>query len=234
VDEKNKIKLTKENLVNKMELNLLKNYPKSKRDLDVRAKKKDNKIISTARKFGKEFFDGDRDYGYGGFSYNPKYWQPVIPDFKKQYNLSSESKVLDVGCAKGFMMHDFLEIIPGIEINGIDVSEYAIKNCMTSVKGFAEVANANKLPFKDKSFDLVISINTIHNLDLNECINSIKEIQRVSRNYSFITVDAYNSEDEKKRMYDWNLTAKTIMSVKDWKKLFKEIGYNGDYYWFIP
>ena len=234
MDEKNKIKLTKENLVNKMELNLLKNYPKSKRDLDVRAKKKDNKIISTARKFGKEFFDGDRDYGYGGFSYNPKYWQPVIPDFKKQYNLSSESKVLDVGCAKGFMMHDFLEIIPGIEINGIDVSEYAIKNCMTSVKGFAEVANANKLPFKDKSFDLVISINTIHNLDLNECINSIKEIQRVSRNYSFITVDAYNSEDEKKRMYDWNLTAKTIMSVKDWKKLFKEIGYNGDYYWFIP
>ena len=217
-----------------MELNLLKNYPKSKRDLDVRAKKKDNKIISTARKFGKEFFDGDRDYGYGGFSYNPKYWQPVIPDFKQQYNLSSESKVLDVGCAKGFMMHDFLKIIPGIEINGIDVSEYAIKNCMTSVKGFAEVANANKLPFKDKSFDLVISINTIHNLDLNECINSIKEIQRVSRNYSFITVDAYNSEDEKKRMYDWNLTAKTIMSVKDWKKLFKEIGYNGDYYWFIP
>ena len=234
MDEKNKIKLTKENLVNKMELNLLKNYPKSKRDLDVRAKKKDNKIISTARKFGKEFFDGDRDYGYGGFSYNPKYWQPVIPDFKQQYNLSSESKVLDVRCAKGFMMHDFLKIIPGIEINGIDVSEYAIKNCMTSVKGFAEVANANKLPFKDKSFDLVISINTIHNLDLNECINSIKEIQRVSRNYSFITVDAYNSEDEKKRMYDWNLTAKTIMSVKDWKKLFKEIGYNGDYYWFIP
>ena len=217
-----------------MEINLLKNYPKSKRDLAVRAKKKDDKIISTARKFGKEFFDGDRDYGYGGFSYNSKYWQPVIPDFKQHYNLSSESKVLDIGCAKGFMMHDFLEIIPGIDIKGIDVSEYAIKNCMASVRDFAEVASANKLPFKDKSFDLVISINTIHNLDLNECINSIKEIQRVSRNYSFITVDAYNSEDEKKRMYDWNLTAKTIMSVKDWKKLFKEIGYNGDYYWFIP
>ena len=119
-----------------MELNLLKNYPKSKRDLTVRAKKKDDKIISTARKFGKEFFDGDRDYGYGGFNYNPKYWQPVIPDFKQQYGLSSNNKILDVGCAKGFMMHDFLKIIPGIKINGIDVSEYAIENCMTSVKDF--------------------------------------------------------------------------------------------------
>ena len=109
-----------------MELNLLKNYPKSKRDLTVRAEKKDDIIISTARKFGKEFFDGDRDYGYGGFNYNPKYWQPVIPDFKQQYSLSSNNKILDVGCAKGFMMHDFLKIIPGIKINGIDVSEYAI------------------------------------------------------------------------------------------------------------
>ena len=217
-----------------MELNLLKNYPKSKRDLTVRAKKKDDKIISTARKFGKEFFDGDRDYGYGGFNYNPKYWQPVIPDFKQQYSLSSNNKILDVGCAKGFMMHDFLKIIPGIKINGIDVSKYAIENCMASVKDFVSVANANKLPFEDNSFDLIISINTIHNLDLDECINSIKEIQRVSKKHSYITVDAYNNDAEKKRMYDWNLTAKTIMSVDSWKKLFKEIGYDGDYYWFIP
>ena len=113
-----------------MELNLLKNYPKSKRDLTVRAKKKDDKIISTARKFGKEFFDGDRDYGYGGFNYNPKYWQPVIPDFKQQYSLSSNNKILDVGCAKGFMLYDFkklnelVQLVPDGSIKTFDNKFY--------------------------------------------------------------------------------------------------------------
>ena len=217
-----------------IEIDLMANYPKPNRDVSGRAESKSDNDRALARKFGKEFFDGDRDYGYGGFNYNPKYWQPVIPDFKQQYGLSSNNKILDVGCAKGFMMHDFLKIIPGIKINGIDVSKYAIENCMASVKDFVSVANANKLPFEDNSFDLIISINTIHNLDLDECINSIKEIQRVSKKHSYITVDAYNNDAEKKRMYDWNLTAKTIMSVDSWKKLFKEIGYEGDYYWFIP
>lgn len=217
-----------------MELDLLKNYPKSKRDLSNRASKKDEITISTARKFGKEFFDGDRNHGYGGFNYNPKYWKPVIPDFEKEYKLSNKSKILDVGCAKGFMMNDFMSIIPGIEVRGIDISKYAIENSMSSVKDLVQVANAMNLPFNDNSFDLTISINTVHNLDLEDCIKAIKEIERVSKKNSFITVDAYNNEEEKKRMYEWNLTAKTIMSVKHWKKLFKEIGFTGDYYWFIP
>ena len=217
-----------------MEIDLLKNYPKSKRDLNARVSNKSKRVVSIARKFGKEFFDGHRDFGYGGFKYNPKYWQPVIPDFKEFYDLNSSSEILDVGCGKGFMVNDFCQIVPGIKIKGIDISDYAIENCHENVKEMLQVANSNDLPFKDKSFDLVISINTIHNLDINGCIKSIKEIQRVSRKNCFITVDAYNTNEEKKRMYDWNLTAQTIMSVKEWKKLFYEIGYNGDYYWFIP
>ena len=217
-----------------MEIDLLKNYPKSKRDLSNRVSKKSEEIVSIARQFGEEFFDGHRNYGYGGFSYNPKFWQPVIPDFKKNYNLNSLSKILDVGCAKGFMIYDFCQLIPGIEAEGIDISKYAIQNCHEKVANMVQVANCKNLPFEDNFFDLVISINTVHNLDLNDCIKSIKEIQRVSNKNSFITVDAYNNDDQKQRMYDWNLTAKTIMSVQEWKKLLKEIGYSGDYYWFIP
>ena len=132
------------------------------------------------------------------------------------------------------MVYDFIRNHPSIEVFGIDVSDYAIENCHPEVKNYLKVGNAKKLDFEDNYFDLVISINTIHNLELEECISSIKEISRVSKSNAFITVDAYNSASEKERMFKWNLTAKTIMSTSEWKKLFKKIGYQGDYYWFIP
>jgi len=215
------------------EINLLELYPKSKRNLEERQDEKTPEIQRIARQFGKEFFDGDRKFGYGGFSYQPRFWQPVIPVFKKYYGLTAKSSILDVGCAKGFMLYDFLQLIPGIKIAGIDVSQYAIANAMEGVKSYLQVANAKKLPFPDKSFDLVISVNTIHNLPLEECKQALREIQRVSRKNAFITVDAYRNDVEKQKMDMWNLTARTYMHVDEWKALFAEVGYTGDYFWFI-
>jgi len=216
------------------EINLLVNYPQSKRDLTDRQEKKSPEDQAIARKFDREFFDGDRRFGYGGYSYMARFWEPVVPDFQKHYQLKAGSSILDVGCAKGFMLYDFMRLIPGITVKGIDVSPYAIENAKEEAKPFLSVANAEKLPFPDKSFDLVISINTIHNLPLEECKQALREIQRVSRKHAFITVDAYRTPEEKKRMDMWNLTALTYMSVKEWEKLFAEVGYTGDYYWFIP
>ena len=216
------------------QIDLLKNYPKAKRDLNKRLESKTEKDREIARMFGKDFFDGDRKHGYGGFSYNSKFWQPVIPTFQEHWGLNGRSTVLDVGCAKGFMIHDFCELIPGINVVGVDISEYAISNCLPSVKSKVEVANALELPFEDNSFDYVISINTIHNLEINECKKALQEIERVSRLGAFVTVDAYRNQEEKERMYAWNLTAKTIMSVDDWIKIFADVGYSGDYFWFIP
>lgn len=217
-----------------MEIDLLENYPRAKRDVNKRGNEKTEEDRSIARKFGKEFFDGNRSHGYGGFSYNPRFWTPVVPDFTKHFGLTAKSSVLDVGCAKGFMLHDLVSSIPGITVAGIDISTYAIENALDSVKQYLAVANADNLPFKDNSFDVVISINTIHNLDREKCGKALQEIERVSKSKSFITVDAYRDEQEKDRMYKWNLTAKTIMSVNEWKAFFKEVGYTGDYYWFIP
>ena len=217
-----------------MEINLLKKYPKTKRNLDERSSIKDQNIISTARKFGKDFFDGDRKFGYGGFNYNPKYWNEVVKDFFNFYNLKENSTILDVGCAKGFMLFDFLKNYPNLKVKGIDISQHAIDNSKSEVSQFLDVGNAKKLSFEDNSFDLVISINTVHNLEIDECKIAIKEIQRVSNKNSFITVDAYRNNKEKEKMYKWNLTAKTIYSVKEWKVLFEQVGYKGDYYWFIP
>ena len=216
------------------EIDLMINYPKPKRNVDERGATKTEEDRLLARKFGKDFFDGDRKNGYGGFSYFSRFWQPVIPTFQKHWNLNSNSSVLDVGCAKGFMMHDFAELIPGITVKGIDISHYAIDNAIEDMKPHVQVGNALSLPFEDKSFDVIISVTTLHNLEREECAIALQEIERVCRKGAFITVDAYRNEEEKERMYNWNLTAKTIMSVEEWKVFFKQVGYTGDYYWFIP
>lgn len=215
-------------------VNLLKNYPITKRNLDQAAKERTEEVRKIARKFGKAFFDGERKYGYGGFHYNPIYWTKVVKDFAKYYNLQNGSRILDIGCGKGFMLYDFYLLNPKYFLAGIDISKYAIKNSKQEVSQFLSVGSCDNLPFDDKSFDLVISINTIHNLDLEGCSKSLKEISRVSRKNKFIVVDAYRNETERERMYAWNLTAKTIMRDEDWVKFFNENNYNGEYYWFNP
>ena len=216
------------------EVDLLVNYPKAARDLSNRANDKTEADRQIARRFDGEFFDGNRRHGYGGFTYSPKFWQPVIPTFQQHWNLGVGDSVLDVGCAKGFMLYDFSAMIPGLKIAGIDVSDYAISNSLESVKPFLQVANAKELPFDDGSFDYVISINTVHNLAVDDCIRAISEIERVSASGAFITVDAYRDESERQRMEDWNLTALTILSVTEWVEVFNDAGYSGDYFWFMP
>ena len=216
------------------EIDLLENYPRTKRNVEERGATKTEDVRRVARQFGKEFFDGERQYGYGGFKYFSRFWQPVIPTFQKHFGLTGRSSLLDVGCAKGFMLHDLVELIPDITVRGVDVSDYAITHAMDDIKSKVQVADARELPFADNSFDVVIAINTIHNLDRDDCAQALREIERVSRKGSFIPVDAYRNEDEKERMFAWNLTAKTIMSVDEWVAFFEEVGYTGDYFWFVP
>ena len=216
------------------EIDILANYPKVKRDLSARLESKSEESRKIGRKFGFDYFDGDRNHGYGGFSYNPKFWQPVIPTIVENYKIGSSSTVLDVGCAKGFFLYDLKLAFPGINITGVDLSEYAIANSIPEIKPYLQVGNATKLPFENNYFDFVISINTIHNLNREDCAVALQEIERVTKGNSFITVDAYRNDEEKARMEAWNLTALTMMSVDEWKQFFLEVGYTGDYYWFIP
>ena len=216
------------------EIDLMKNYPRSKRDIKQRGAEKTKEDRRLAREFGKDFFDGDRKNGYGGFFYNSRFWQPVISTFQEHFWLTKESSVLDVGCAKGFMLHDMAELIPDINVKGIDISQYAIDNAIEDMKGHVQTGDARELPFEDNSFDVVISVTTVHNFDRKECIQALQEIERVSQGKSFITVDAYRNDEEKVAMNAWNLTAKTILHVEEWKELFKEAEYTGDYYWFMP
>ena len=215
------------------EINLLDRYPTSKRPIDERGSQITEEHRRIARQFGREFFDGDRLYGYGGYGYHPRFWTDTVERFRDHYHLAPEASILDVGCAKGYMLYDFKRLMPGATLAGIDVSQYAIDNAHEAVRPVLRVADARDLPFPDDSFDLVISINTVHNLALDECKQAIREIERVSKAHSFITMDAYRTPAEQASMLKWNLTALTHMYVNEWEALFKEVGYTGDYYWFI-
>lgn len=214
-------------------INLLDLYPNPKRDVEWRFRNLTTDQRETARQFGKEFFDGERLWGYGGYNYDGR-WQKVVRRFRDHYNLAPDSSVLDVGCAKGFMLYDFWNIIYGIKVAGIDISSYALDNASVAVKNALVLGNAKDLPFADRSFDLVISINTVHNLELVECKQAIREIERVKKDHAFLVLDSYRNAEEEDRMRKWNITGRTILSVDEWIELFKEVGYTGDYYWFIP
>lgn len=217
------------------EVDLMSRYPKSKREDIIKERVKVNEEDRRiAQKFGWEYFDGPRRLGLGGYQYNPKYFKPVVEDMIKYYHLTNKSSVLDVGSGKGFMLHDFLEALPGMTVAGIDISDYCIENTMPTVKPYCQKASCDNLPFPDKSFDLVVSIATVHNLELAGMKKSLQEIMRVTRKNAFIKLNGYRNEEERQALEGWNLVAKTILPVAELKKLFQEVGYTGDYSFFIP
>lgn len=224
-----------------MEFDLLKKYPKTKRTNSDRTDKNDtlareeNRRI--ARRFDKEFFDGSRETGYGGYRYKPEYWQGVVRSMYERYwwgDINANRSILDVGCGKGFTLAVIKKAFPLFSVCGVDISDYAIENGHWSVKPFLQKGCASDLSrFEDNEFDFAFSINTVHNLCYDKCIDAILELQRVSKK-CFISVDAWDNEEEELVMRDWNLTAKTMMSCKEWRDLFETIGYKGDYFWFKP
>ena len=152
--------------------------------------------------------------------------------FHEHYKLNDNARILDIGCAKGFMLLDFQQLMPKAHLFGIDVSSYAIDHAPPTIRSCLRLGNVKALPFQTGSFDLVTAINTIHNLPLSECKQALREIQRVSQGRAFIVVDAWTDEQQR-LLKEWVLTAKTYMHVDDWKSLFREVGYTGDYYWFF-
>jgi hypothetical protein len=215
------------------EINLLDRLPQTKRDPKARAAAKTPEDRAIAKRFDRDFFDGERRHGYGGYRYDGR-WMPVARRFIEHYDLKPDARILDVGAGKGFLMYDFLQALPGATVRGIDVSAYAKQNAHGDMGPLIDLGSAEKLPYPDQSFDLVISINSIHNLPLDQCKQALREMERVSRAHQFVTVDAWRTVEEHQRLLDWILTAETYMSVDDWHRLFAEIGYTGDCWWFIP
>ncbi len=203
-------------------------HKRTKRNYIERMVNEKVECMTVAKKYGYDYWDGDRKYGYGGYKYDGR-WKVVAEDLIKLYNLPDNAKILDVGCGKAFLLYEFTRILPDCEVVGFDFSEYAIKNAKEEIKDKLFVYKAeNAYPFGDDEFDLVISVTTLHNLPVFNLKTALKEIERVGKN-KFILVESYRNEQELFNLQCWALTCESFFSTSEWIWLFNEFGYTGDY-----
>ncbi len=177
-----------------------------------------------------DYYDGNRENGYGGFKYDGR-WAKIMPGVIKRYGLNNDSSVLDLGCKKGFFMHDLKQALPGIRIKGVENHPYPIEHGMESVKADMILSDYEKLPFEDNEFDFVLGFAAIYMLNLRGVIATLKEIQRVGKGKSYITLGAYRDDEEKELFSMWTLLGTTNLHVDEWQEVFKVTGYTGDYFY---
>lgn len=204
-------------------------HQKAKRNYLQRVLEADKaECAAIAKRFDREYFDGDRKYGYGGYRYDGR-WLPVAQAMVAHYQLKPGARILDIGCGKGFLLHDFTQALPQAEIKGLEIASYAIENAMPEVKPFLTEGSAVSLPYADKSFDLVVSINTLHNLRLYDLDRALREIERVGNGHKYIVMDSYRTEQEKVNLLYWQLTCECFYTPEEWVWIFRTCGYTGDY-----
>ena len=214
------------------QVDLLRDLPKTKRNISARESAKNAEVIRIAREYGEAYFDGDRAYGYGGYRYDGR-WVPVAKDMVAYFNLKPGDRFLDIGCAKGFLLQDLQTVCPGLEVFGLDISAYALSRIDKSIKGRVVQGNAYRLPFETGAFSAAVSINTLHNLPKAALIEGLQEIQRICGGRAFIQVDSYFTPEEKAIFESWVLTAEFHDYPEKWIEVFQSAGYTGGYNWTI-
>ncbi len=203
-------------------------HTNSRRDYISRMTMEKHSCSETAKRFDKDFFDGERKYGYGGYYYDGR-WEKLVNKLACHFSLRENARILDVGCARGFLLHDFKSLLPECEVSGFDVSEYSVRTAIEDVRDSLFVHKAQtEYPFNDKSFDLVVSINTLHNLYIFELAKALNEIERVGKD-KYIVVESYRNEREKFNLMCWNLTGECFFTPEEWSWVFNTFGYTGDY-----
>jgi SAM-dependent methyltransferase len=204
-------------------------HKKTTRDYLARMKNQKAACMAISKEYGYDYWDGDRKFGYGGYEYIPGRFTEAAKSLINRYGLNSTSKILDVGCGKGYMLYELSLLIPGATLHGIDISNYAIEHSKIEIQPYLKVQSAaDRYPFKSNEFDFVFSSAVLHNLKISDLKNALHEIERVGKS-KYIMVESFRNDLELFNLQCWALTAKAFFDTDDWIWLFKEFGYTGDY-----
>ncbi|MFO1084468.1 MAG: class I SAM-dependent methyltransferase [Reyranellaceae bacterium] len=205
-------------------------HNRTKRDYVARVTAHDKAAcMEIAKAYGRDYWDGERQYGYGGYRYDGR-WLPIAQAMARHYGLKAGDRILDVCCGKGFLLHEFMQAVPGVEVAGIDISQYAIDNAKEEVKPFLRVGNAVSLPWADQSFDFVVSLGGLHNLPIRHLFDGVREIERVGKGAAkYIMVESWRTERERMNLLYWQLTCESYHDVENWEWIYEQCGYRGDW-----
>lgn len=207
-------------------------YKKTQRDYLARVTEADKAACAEiAMQWGRDYWDGDRRHGYGGYRYDGR-WEVVARAMIETYDLKDGDRILDIGCGKGFLLYEFKKLLPGLEIAGLDISHYALEHAKEEVQPYLTQGNAIQLPYPDKHFDLVLSIMTLHNLEVFDLKRAVQEMIRVSGGHTYFLTESYHNEREKVNLLYWQLTCQSFYSKQAWLWLLDEWGYKGDVEFF--
>jgi len=215
-------------------MGILKNFvnplhQQTKRNYIERMKNEKVKCSKIAMKFEKEYWDGDRKFGYGGYKYITGRWKDVAQKLINTHKLKSGSSVLDVGCGKAFLIYEMKLLLPDLKISGFDISKHGLAEAKAEIKKDLFIHRAEETyPFKDKQFDLVISLGCLHNLKIFELEVALKEIERVGKQ-GYIMVESFRNVNELFNLQCWALTCEAFFNQKEWIWIYEKFGYKGDY-----
>ena len=205
-------------------------HRRTKRDYIGRVVSSDKAACAeVAKRYGRDYWDGERRHGYGGYAYDGR-WRPVAEAMAKHYDLRPAHRVLDVCCGKGYLLYEFAQAVPGLAIAGIDISKYAISHAKDEVRPFLQVGHAKSLPYPDRAFDLVVSLGGLHNLPIKELFDAIREIERVGKGRKkYIMVESWRNERERANLLYWQLTCESFHDVENWEWIYRQCDYQGDW-----
>jgi SAM-dependent methyltransferase len=198
---------------------------------DYLARMVDDKVrcMVKAKEYEQDYWDGDRRYGYGGYNYIPGRWKPVAQALIANYGLKAGSRILDVGCGKGFLLYEMQLIEPGLELVGFDISAHGLASALPDLKATLFRYRAqDAYPFGDAYFDLVISLGCLHNLRIFELKTALAEIERIGKQ-GYVMLESYRNEQELFNLQCWALTCESFFDTAEWIWLYRHFGYTGDY-----
>ena len=204
-------------------------HTSTKRDYVQRVVDFDKAECATiAKQYGKDYWDGERQYGYGGYRYDGR-WRSVAQEMADHYGIKPGDKILDVGCGKGYLLYEFTQVVPGVEVAGVDISEYAIANSKEEIRPYLQVGHAKQLDFPDGAFDFVVSLGTLHNLYIFDLRDAVKEIERIGKKKKYIALESFRNEREMANLLYWQLTCRSFYSPEEWEWFYNDCEYTGDF-----